>query len=73
MLHYNFPPYSVGEAGFMSGPKRREIGHGKLARRGVSATLPNPKTSHTPCAWFQRLLNPMALALWPVFAAPRLR
>ena len=41
MLHYNFPPYSVGEAGFMSGPKRREIGHGKLARRGVSATLPN--------------------------------
>ena len=41
MLHYNFPPYSVGEAGFMSGPKRREIGHGKLARRGVSAALPN--------------------------------
>ena len=40
MLHYNFPPYSVGEAGFMSGPKRREIGHGKLARRGVSAALP---------------------------------
>ena len=41
MLHYNFPPYSVGEAGFMSGPKRREIGHGKLARRGISAALPN--------------------------------
>ena len=41
MLHYNFPPYSVGEAGFMGGPKRREIGHGKLARRGVSAALPN--------------------------------
>ena len=41
MLHYNFPPYSVGEAGFMSGPKRREIGHGKLARRGVAAALPN--------------------------------
>jgi len=41
MLHYNFPPYSVGEAGFMSGPKRREIGHGRLARRGVAATLPN--------------------------------
>ena len=41
MLHYNFPPYSVGEAGFMSGPKRREIGHGKLARRGVAATLPD--------------------------------
>ncbi len=41
MLHYNFPPYSVGEAGFMSGPKRREIGHGRLARRGVAATLPD--------------------------------
>ena len=40
MLHYNFPPYSVGEAGFMSGPKRREIGHGRLARRGVAAVLP---------------------------------
>ena len=41
MLHYNFPPYSVGEAGFMSGPKRREIGHGRLARRGVQAVLPS--------------------------------
>ena len=41
MLHYNFPPYSVGEAGFMGGPKRREIGHGRLARRGVGAILPN--------------------------------
>ncbi len=40
MLHYNFPPYSVGEAGFMGGPKRREIGHGRLARRGVAAVLP---------------------------------
>ena len=40
MLHYNFPPYSVGEAGFMGGPKRREIGHGRLARRGVAAVMP---------------------------------
>jgi polyribonucleotide nucleotidyltransferase len=40
MLHYNFPPFSVGETGFMSGPKRREIGHGRLARRGVTAVLP---------------------------------
>ena len=40
MLHYNFPPFCVGETGFMSGPKRREIGHGRLARRGVSAVLP---------------------------------
>ncbi len=41
MLHYNFPPYSVGETGFMSGPKRREIGHGRLARRGIGAVLPD--------------------------------
>ena len=40
MLHYNFPPYSVGEEGFMGAPKRREIGHGNLARRGIAACLP---------------------------------
>ena len=43
MLHYNFPPFSVGEAGMMGGPKRREIGHGRLARRGVAAVLPDPE------------------------------
>ncbi|MEE4300188.1 MAG: polyribonucleotide nucleotidyltransferase [Pseudomonadales bacterium] len=43
LLHYNFPPFSVGEAGFMGGPKRREIGHGRLARRGVAAVLPDPE------------------------------
>jgi len=41
MLHYNFPPYSVGETGFLGSPKRREIGHGKLARRGIQAVMPN--------------------------------
>ncbi len=41
MLHYNFPPYCVGETGFMSGPKRREIGHGRLARRSIEAVLPD--------------------------------
>jgi polyribonucleotide nucleotidyltransferase len=41
MLHYNFPPYCVGETGFMGGPKRREIGHGKLARRGIQAVMPD--------------------------------
>ncbi|MHB1371704.1 MAG: polyribonucleotide nucleotidyltransferase, partial [Pseudomonadaceae bacterium] len=40
MLHYNFPPFSVGECGRMGGAGRREIGHGRLARRGVSAMLP---------------------------------
>lgn len=41
MLHYNFPPYSVGEVGFMTGPKRREIGHGKLAKRALAAVIPS--------------------------------
>tara|TARA_R110002072_G_scaffold98034_3_gene215868 strand:- start:2878 stop:5049 length:2172 start_codon:yes stop_codon:yes gene_type:complete len=40
LLHYNFPHYSVGETGFSGGPKRREIGHGRLARRGIAAVLP---------------------------------
>ena len=40
MLHYNFPPFSVGETGMMGSPKRREIGHGNLARRGISAVMP---------------------------------
>jgi polyribonucleotide nucleotidyltransferase len=39
-LHYNFPHYSVGETGFSGAPKRREIGHGRLARRGITAVLP---------------------------------
>ncbi len=41
MLHYNFPPYSVGETGFVGSPKRREIGHGRLAKRGVAAVMPD--------------------------------
>ncbi len=41
MLHYNFPPYSVGETGFIGSPKRREIGHGRLAKRGVAAVMPS--------------------------------
>ena len=41
LLHYNFPPYCVGEVGFMGAPKRREIGHGRLAKRGVQAILPS--------------------------------
>ena len=41
MLHYNFPPFSVGEVGFVGSPKRREIGHGKLAKRAIQGVLPN--------------------------------
>jgi polyribonucleotide nucleotidyltransferase len=43
MLHYNFPPFCVGETGFVGSPKRREIGHGRLAKRGVLAVMPNPE------------------------------
>ena len=41
MLHYNFPPYCVGETGRVMGVKRREVGHGRLARRGIAACLPS--------------------------------
>ncbi|MCZ6525043.1 MAG: polyribonucleotide nucleotidyltransferase [Gammaproteobacteria bacterium] len=44
MLHYNFPPYCVGETGRMMGPKRREIGHGKLAKRGMLGVMPDPES-----------------------------
>jgi len=44
MLHYNFPPFCVGEVRFMRGPSRRDIGHGALAERGISAVLPSTET-----------------------------
>ena len=44
MLHYNFPPFCVGETGFVGSPKRREIGHGRLAKRGVMAVMPDMET-----------------------------
>jgi polyribonucleotide nucleotidyltransferase len=44
MLHYNFPPFSVGETGFMRGPGRREIGHGALAERALAALIPTEET-----------------------------
>ncbi len=47
LLHYNFPPYCVGETGMVGSPKRREIGHGRLAKRGVLAVMPS--ASEFPC------------------------
>ncbi len=44
MLHYNFPPFCVGELGRVGSPKRREIGHGRLAKRGVLAVMPDPES-----------------------------
>jgi len=49
MLHYNFPPFSVGEVGFMRGAGRREIGHGALAERALSAVVPDDAKFPTPC------------------------
>jgi len=42
LFHYNFPPYCVGEIGMIGSPKRREVGHGRLAKRGVQAVMPDP-------------------------------
>ena len=51
MLHYNFPPFSVGEVGFMRGPGRREIGHGALAERAFQPLFRMRRSSPTRCAW----------------------
>ncbi|HET8700254.1 MAG TPA: polyribonucleotide nucleotidyltransferase [Nitrococcus sp.] len=53
ILHYNFPPYSVGETGFIGVPKRREIGHGRLAKRGLQAVMP----SHEECPYVIRVVS----------------
>ena len=59
MLHYNFPPFSVGEVGFMRGPGRREIGHGALAERALTAhDSRRRRSSPTPCAWSATSSNP---------------
>jgi polyribonucleotide nucleotidyltransferase len=47
MHHYNFPPYSTGEAGFMRGPKRREIGHGALSEKAILPIVPSKEDFHT--------------------------
>ena len=64
MLHYNFPPYSVGEAGRIGFTSRREIGHGRLARRGLAAVLPNNEDFPYTIRVSRKLLNPMVQALW---------
>ncbi len=70
MLHYNFPPFSVGECGRMGSLGRREIGHGRLVRRGVAAMLPTQDEFPTPFAWFPRSPSPTVPARWPPCAAP---
>src|SRR5690606_1357095 len=56
MLHYNFPPYSVGEVGLIGSPKRREIGHGRLAKRGVQPVMP----SQEECPYVIRVVSEIA-------------
>ena len=70
MLHYNFPPYSVGETGMVGSPKRREIGHGNLARRSINAVLPIQKILLMSYVWFLKSRNPMDPVPWQPFAAP---
>ena len=65
MLHYNFPPFCVGEVAFLRGPSRRSIGHGVLAERAISTVLPNESDSPTPFVWFPIFSNPTVLLQWP--------
>lgn len=69
LFHYNFPPYSVGETGMVGSPKRREIGHGRLAKRGVLAMMPKPEDFRTPFAWCLKSPNPTVLLPWLPCAA----
>jgi hypothetical protein len=74
MLHYNFPPFSVGEVKFLRGPGRREIGHGALAERALTQPSAHRSgLSRTRCAWFPTSWNRMALLQWPPSAAVRSR
>jgi polyribonucleotide nucleotidyltransferase len=63
MFHYNFPPSCTGETGMVGSPKRREIGHGRLAKRGVIAVMPD-MTQYNYSMWSPRSLNQTVLAPW---------
>jgi polyribonucleotide nucleotidyltransferase len=73
MLHYNFLPFSVGETGFMGSPKRREIGHGNLARRGIMAVMPDLETFPYVLRIVSEVLESTARARWRPSAAPASR
>ncbi len=69
MHHYNFPPYSVGETGFMRGPKRRDIGHGALAQRALEPMIPPPTSSRTRSASSPRRSSRTGRPRWARSAA----
>ena len=73
MLHYNFPPYSVGEAGRMGSPGRREIGHGKLAWRAVHPLLPSKDKFPDTMRVVSEITNSTDRRPWRPCAAPRWR
>ena len=73
MLHYNFPPYSTGEAGRMGSPGRREIGHGKLAWRAVRPMLPSKESFPYTIRVVSEITDRTARRRWPRCAAPRCR
>jgi polyribonucleotide nucleotidyltransferase len=73
MHHYNFPPFSTGETGFMRGPKRREIGHGLLAERALLPVVPPRRSSPTPCVSSPTCWPPTARRRWRRSAARRCR
>ena len=66
LLHYNFPPYCVGETGFVGSPKRREIGHGKLAKRGIAAVMPSVEESHAQYVLCLKSLNQTVRLQWHI-------
>ena len=71
--HYNFPPFSVGEAGFMRGPKRRDIGHGALAERALVPVVRGRRSSPTRSASSRTSSSPTARPRWRRSAAARWR
>ena len=71
MMQYNMPPFATGETGRTGIPKRREVGHGRLAKRGLAAVLPDKETFRSVCGWCRRLRNPTAPVPWRRCAAAR--
>jgi len=73
MLHYNMPPYATGETGRMGSPKRREIGHGRLAKRALAAMLPTAEEFAYSMRVSRRSPSPTDPPRWPRSAAAALR
>lgn len=69
MFHYNMPPFATGETGRVGSPKRREIGHGRLAKRALIRYCHPQKSLLIACAWFLRLQNQTVHHQWLLFAA----